>query len=435
MTMKQRLGVLGAITVLTVPMAACTQAAAPQSTAVPTGPTTITWYAPPVAGSGDNDIRTVMIDAFQAKYPNIKVELASGVTNTDQNRAALTTQISGGSSDPDVYLGDNIWPAQFGKSGLAAPLSDYLPESFWDAFTPGLVEGVEYEGKKYSTPFMTDPGLLYYRKDLLEKHDLAVPTTWAELVQTSKTLMDAGEVKYGLVWTAAAYEGLTCLVNEFVTDTGGSILTEDGTAANIDSPESIAGVELLASFISEGISPAAVTTFQESQVQQAFVSGESAFLRNWPYAYLDANNPEASDIVGKVGVTTVPSIDGNGAGFSTAGGVNNFINPHTDELGASIAFVEFLSGVEAQTMIADRYQAIPVLAEVATDPQWTAANPVLAAAAEARIVVRPSYSPVYSEISEAIYSNVNAALSGSESIENALRTAADQIDAALEGGL
>ena len=99
---------------------------------------TVNWWASPINTSG-KDVRQVLISDFEAKYPNIKVTLTSAPTDTDTNRATLATDISGGSATPDVFMGDVIWPAQFGAHQLAVPLSNYLPASYWAQFAPGLV--------------------------------------------------------------------------------------------------------------------------------------------------------------------------------------------------------------------------------------------------------------------------------------------------------
>ena len=123
----------------------------------------------------------MLINAFEKQYPNIHVTLVSAPTDTDTNRATLATEISGGSSTPDVFMGDVIWPAQFGAHQLAVPLSQYLPASYWSKFAPGLVQGASYKGAVYGSPLFEDQGFLYYRKDLLAKEHLAVPTTWEQL--------------------------------------------------------------------------------------------------------------------------------------------------------------------------------------------------------------------------------------------------------------
>ena len=129
----------------------------------------IVWEASPLSGTGANDARTVLINAFEKQYPNIKVTLVSAPTDTDTYRATVATQISGGASSPDVFMGDVIWPAQFGAHQLAVPLSKYLPASYWTKFAPGLVAGATYKGQVYGSPLFEDQGFLYYRKDLLAK--------------------------------------------------------------------------------------------------------------------------------------------------------------------------------------------------------------------------------------------------------------------------
>ncbi|MBV8431356.1 MAG: extracellular solute-binding protein, partial [Solirubrobacterales bacterium] len=154
------------------------------------------WWASPITITKYGDTRTVLINSFEKAYPNIHVSLVSAPTSTDTNRATLATEISGGSSTPDVFMGDVIWPAQFGEHGFAVPLSDYLPASYWAQFAPGLVQGATYNGKVYGSPLFEDQGFMYYRKDLLAKAGMSPPATWEQLESEAKTLVSKGLVKY-----------------------------------------------------------------------------------------------------------------------------------------------------------------------------------------------------------------------------------------------
>ncbi len=150
----------------------------------------INWWASPITTSAKyGDTRTALINAFEKQYPNIHVSLTSAPTNTDTNRATLVTTISGGAATPDVFMGDVIWPAQFGAHQLAVPLSTYLPASYWAQFAPGLVQGASYKGQVYGSPLFEDQGFMYYRKDLLAKAGLRSPTTWEQLETEAKTLV------------------------------------------------------------------------------------------------------------------------------------------------------------------------------------------------------------------------------------------------------
>ena len=398
----------------------------------------IVWSASPIAGSGATDTRTVLINAFEKKYPGIHVTLTSAPTNTDTNRATLTTDISGGSSTPDVFMGDVIWPAQFGAHQLALPLSDYLPKSYWNQFAPGLVQGATYQGKIYGSPLFEDQGFLYYRKDLLAKEHLPVPKTWEQLESEATALQKAGLVKYGFVWQGGSYEGLTCNFTEYLTDAGGTATNSDYTKASLDSAAAVKAVTFMRSLIARGVSPSAVTTFQEPQAMSTFAGGQAAFLRNWDYAYADSQVP-GTPTVGKVGVAPLPTFAGQSyPGYSNIGGWNLYINPHSKNIAADLKFTQFMASTTAQDILSEKYSEIPTVQSVRTSPAVLAKNPVLATVPKTKLVPRPAGTPNYPQLSTAIYTNVSAALAGSTSPSAAMSAAQSQADSALSnatGGL
>jgi multiple sugar transport system substrate-binding protein len=380
----------------------------------------------------------VLISDFEAKYPGIKVTLTSAPNNTDTNRATLTTDISGGSATPDVFMGDVIWPAQFGAHQLAVPLSNYLPASYWAQFAPGLVSGATYKSQIYGSPLFEDQGFLYYRKDLLAKEHLPVPTTWEQLVSESETLQKAGLVKYGYVFQGASYEGLTCDYMEFLTDAGGTPTNSSYTSASLDSAASVKAVTFMRSLVTSGVSPSAVSTFQEAQAMSTFSSGDAAFLRNWDYAYADSQVP-GTFTVGKVGVAPLPTFQGESyPGYSNIGGWNLYINPHSKNIAADLTFIKFMASTEAQTALATVASSIPTVESVRTAPAVIAVSPVLATVPKTRLVPRPAGTPNYPQLSTAIYTNVNSALAGSTSPSAAMSSAQSAAQTALSssaGGL
>jgi multiple sugar transport system substrate-binding protein len=399
---------------------------------------TISWSASPINTSG-TDVRQVLIKDFETKYPNLKVNLISAPTSTDTNRATLATQISGGATTPDVFMGDVIWPAQFGAHQLAVPLSDYLPKSYFDQFAPGLVQGASYKGKVYGSPLFEDQGFLYYRKDLLDKEHLPVPQTWEQLESDSTKLVKAGLVKYGFVFQGASYEGLTCNFMEYLASAGGSATNSDYTKASLDSAAANKAVTFMHSLITSGASPSAVTTFQEPQSMSTFANGQAAFLRNWDYAYADAQTPASSKVVGKVGVAPLPTFAGQSyPGYSNIGGWNMYINPHSKNINADLTFIKFLASDEAQKVLAVQYSEIPTTTSVRGSADVIGKNPVLATVPKTKLVPRPAGTPNYPQLSTAIYQNVNAALAGSSSPSAALSAAQSAANSALSssaGGL
>jgi multiple sugar transport system substrate-binding protein len=383
-----------------------------------TAAASIVWSASPLSGTGANDARTVLINAFEKQYPNIHVSLVSAPTDTDTNRATLATTISGGSSTPDVFMGDVIWPAQFGAHQLAVPLSQYLPASYWSKFAPGLVQGATYKGAVYGSPLFEDQGFLYYRKDLLAKEHLPVPTTWEQVEADSVKLVHAGLVKYGFVWEGDSYEGLTCNFMEYLTDAGGAPTNSTYTTATLNTPAAIKAITFMRSLITSGASPAAVTTFQEPQAMNTFGAGSAAFLRNWDYAYESAITPSSGGklTASQVGVAPLPTFAGQSyPGYSNIGGWNMYINPHSSHIQADLTFIQWLSGTTAQDILSEKYGFISTVTAVRSDPTVIGSNPVFAVVPKTRLTPRPAGTPEYPALSTAIYQNVNGALAGSNS--------------------
>lgn len=394
---------------------------------------TITWYANQF-GPTSTDVRKTLIAAFEQANPAIKVNLEQAPSDSDAYRSALTTQISGGSSSFDVYNGDVVWPAQFGKAGLAQPLTGYLPGDFWKTFSPGLVDGLTYNGQIMAVPLFTDNAFLFYHKDLLAKAHLPVPTTWEQLQSEAQQLQKAGLVKYGFAGQWNSYEGLTCDWSEFDADAGGQVVNSAGTSSQINSAASLRALTYMRGLITSGVAPQAITTFQEQQSEQLFTSGQVAFLRNWTYAYADSNSPAASKVAGQVGIANLPSFAGRPTpGYSVTGGWNLYVNPHSKHLAADLVFMKWLASPQAQKIIAVQGGEIPTVASVLNDPSVQAANPAFPVAAANKLVSRPSQVAAYSQVSQGVFSNINAALSGSSSPAAALAAADKAVGAAVSG--
>jgi multiple sugar transport system substrate-binding protein len=393
--------------------------------------TTITWAAGAITHT---NLRKTMIAMFEKQYPNIKVHLVNEASSTDTTRAELTTQIEGGSTTPDVYLGDVIWPAQFAHNQLAVPLSDHLSKAFFNRFANGLVAGASYQGKVYAAPFFVDSAFLFYRKDLLAKAHLSPPTTWQQVENDSKILQQQKLVKYGFVWQGNSYEGLTCDFMEYLTDAGGKVFNANGSVA-INSSQAVKAINTMRNFVTSGVSPRAVTTFQENDSMTSFASGQSAFLRNWSYAWSVSNDKSQSKVVGNVGVTTLPSFTTGKAGYGTIGGWDLYVNPHTQHLQAALDFIDFMTGTKAQTLLAEHYNEIPTNGAVQENPSVKKISPIMAIASKVNFVSRPSSSPQYAAVSTAIYTNVNQALSGGTTAQAAVKKMAQQIQSSNNGGL
>jgi multiple sugar transport system substrate-binding protein len=316
-----------------------------------------------------------------------------------------------------VFRSDVIWTAEFASQGWLYDLTPYV-ESIKDRFIPAPLETATYEGKIWGSPQYTNAAFLYYRTDKVDQ----VPATWQDVYE------QAGQ-KGGIVFQGAAYEGLTCDWLELAFAAGGSVLSEDGKEATIDSPENVEATKLMASAIKDGAAPKAVTTYMEPESLTAWQTGKYAFMRNWPYAY--ALSQDTDKLKGKFKVAPLPEYEGAGTA-GILGGANSVISTYSKNPGGALALVDYLSSQEWQTILLSKYSVPSPLSATYDQPEVQKAIPFykeLKASIE-QAKARP-VSPVYPQISQAIYKNVNRAISGQTSAEDAMKQAQSDIEKAL----
>ncbi len=280
------------------------------------------------------------------------------------------------------------------------------------------LETVTYDGKVWGAPETTDAAFLYYRSDKVQEP----PATWQEVYASAKE-------QDGMVFQGAAYEGLTCDFLEVAFAAGGEVLNEDGTKAVFDSPENVEALTTMANAVKDGAAPKAVTTYMEPESLAAFQTGDYTYMRNWPYAY--ALNQKAEAVKGKFEVAPLPSWEG-GEAASILGGHNSVISVYSKNPGGALTMVDFISSPEIQSLYASKFSLAPTTNAAYDDPAVKKALPFSAELKQAVEQARSRpVSPVYPQISQAIYKNVNAALSGQTSPEEAVKQAQADIEQAL----
>jgi len=268
-------------------------------------------------------------------------------------------------------------------------------------------------------PQQTDAAFLYYRKDKVSE----VPQTW-------QAVYDSAKQNGGIVYQGAAYEGLTCDFLEIAFAAGGKVLSEDGKKSEINSPQNLKALQFMVDGVKSGAAPKAVTTYMEEQARRAFEADRAVYMRNWPYAY--ALGEKAKKVKGKFEVAPFPTFEGGGkAGI--LGGHNLVVSAFSKNPKAAVFLVDYLTSPEVIKRNAAEFSLAPVLQETYDDPDVKKALPFAAELKQAvsQAKSRP-VSPVYSQVSQAIYKNVNQALSGQSSPQDALKNADQQINQALK---
>ncbi|MGB8663341.1 MAG: ABC transporter substrate-binding protein, partial [Serratia inhibens] len=281
------------------------------------------------------------------------------------------------SSAIDLLQADTVWIGVLNKHLL--DLTDSVGDIRQDFF-PAAWQNNVVNGRVKAVPAYLDTGALYYRKDLLAKYGEQPPVTWDDLTRIA-TRIQQGERQaghknfWGLVFQGKSYEGLTCNALEWVaSQNGGGFIDAHGNIT-IDNPQAAKALDRAAGWIGT-ISPKGVLGYMEEESRVVFQNGDALFMRNWPYAYVLAQD-SSSAIKGKVGVLPLPK-GADGSSVSALGGWQWAISAYTKNPKAAIALLKIVSDAESQKKALALMGWAPSRTALYDDPKVLAQAPYLA---------------------------------------------------------
>jgi multiple sugar transport system substrate-binding protein len=343
-----------------------------------------------------------------AKYTEI------GAT-TDEARTQAVQRLEGKSTECDIFVTDVIWSSEFASQGWLLDQTK-LVEANRERLIASTVETTKYEDKYWASPFFTNAGLVYYQKDKVAK-----PETWQQLYAEA-----AKAPGHSFVYQGKQYEGLTVNFLEMLYSAGGEVLDDKGEV-KIDSPQTREVLDFMSKGLKDGSADRAVLTYNEDPARLAYETGNFGYQRNWPHVYRLLN---ATPLAGTFGVAPLPAWEG-GKASGVLGGWNLAISAHSTNQAGAVAFIDFATTPEWQKHVAMDYSQAPVNEAAYSDADVLAKMPfateLLASVKGAK--PRP-ISPVYPQISQAIYKNIYAVLSGTASTEDAVKKMAEEIKTA-----
>ncbi|GLW05141.1 ABC transporter substrate-binding protein [Microtetraspora sp. NBRC 13810] len=363
-----------------------------------TGPITL------VIGRDTTAYLQPLLDRWNKEHPAERVTLLELPEAADEQRAQMVANLQARSDRYDVLGLDVVWTAEFADAGWIVPLERSMFPL--DRFLPSVVGTALYRDKLWAVPYTSNAGLLYYRKDILDKEGLEPPRTWAELRDQAKKLTTRHDIG-GYGGQFLAYEGLTVNFAEAYQSAGGKdILNPDGTAVTMDVNAARTGLAFLMQGFREGWIPPEALTYKEEESRLAFQEGRLLFARNWPHAYGPATE---SSVAGKFAVTRLPGLDGPGS--SSLGGYNLAISAFSKKQRSALSFIRYFTGLDNQRRVLTEGSFPPVWAELYDDPALIKRFPYLPVLKESILSARPRPAhPNYNQVSLAIADAASRAL-------------------------
>ncbi len=384
--MARRRWVLGLLAAMALVAGACTSDSGggeTQGTGAQTAggePVTLEFWA----HSGWNaDYYNALIDAFEAKYPNIRVNFTAYPEG--QYATKVDTAIAAG-KPPDLgWVGASL---RWVKEGLILPLDDMVNEQGIDlsTYNPSIVGdpehvngefGCSFQGKLYCLGSYLGSVGVFYNKDMFDAAGIPYPAPWPpmtleEFVDIACRLTDEDNGVWG-----AAY-GYPPEVLPWEVE-----FSRDGRTAIVNQPLGVSAYDTMAQGIKDGCVPSLGSMDPWEQGADYFADGQLAMVHT---------DLEAFKKIEKAGINYGVT------GPATPAGVEPFVQTWTDTLGVFAAsehpneamlFVAF-NTTEGQRIRYEISGDMPLDQAVAEEVNWASGIPGREEALEVVAHARPA---------------------------------------------
>ncbi|MGI5172864.1 sugar ABC transporter substrate-binding protein [Treponema sp. OMZ 840] len=371
----------------------------------------------------------VLVEKFEKENSDIKVlrqDLDWETMHTKLNVILSSNNV------PDVVTADLTWMPVYGSLGVFTDLKKLSGnlingENLENIWAPSNLEAMTYDGKLIGALYDFDAYCLYYRNDLFSAKGLKVPQTWEELVTAGKAIAKDDKYKY------AALSDVFHAV-QFVYENGGEILNKDNTAAAFTSEQAKEAFQFYGDLVNKH-KMAIHWTDGHGDLLQGIKDERIAMFSDGPYrmAQMKEIAPEQS---GKWSVAPHPFSKKPG---TYLGGTALVIPERSKNKEVAWKFIEFLLKPENAALVYTQASAGPAVLTVFDHPEFSVPDPyfnnekplqlfkdaLIHASAFPKI---REWDSVDFEISEATVQ----ILGGYMSVEDALNTAAEKVNAVLQ---
>lgn len=235
----------------------------------------VVWFTD---GNEDESFKE-LASTYEESHPNIKIELIEVPYGDLESK--IKNMINGGEI-PALARLTNLGPFQNQLVDLSEYVSD--SEAFENSFGGGLK--FVFDDKILAAPMDVTANGLIYNKTAFEQAGVSVPQsedeiwTWDEWEEAMKQVIENSDCKYGLVFDNTAQRFSTLMY-----EAGASMLNEDLTASNFNTPEMNRAVSFFKELHDEKIIPDSVWLGSENP-NELFRTGQVAmhFSGSWMIA-------------------------------------------------------------------------------------------------------------------------------------------------------
>ncbi|MEM8949035.1 MAG: extracellular solute-binding protein [Pseudomonadota bacterium] len=283
-------------------------------------------------------------------------------------------------------------------------------------------------GSLFGIPFGSETSILGYRKDIFEKHGLEVPATYDELLELACKIPELEPGMGGLSSRAASGHQASHAFLLHLAPLGGRIF-DDEWQPIVNNEAGVKAAEALKTIVECG--PEGGETFGFAEAGAAFLNGETAMFLDSTVFAGKVEDPDESQVVGKVG--WAPHPEGVRRGSQTGGfGIGIPSNAQNKE--AAFLLMQWLTSKEADKMIALE-GGNPSRFSTHADEEVNAKYPHMATFGEALKYADPDWRPiipVWGKINADLGTALSKTLTEGLDIQEALDGVAERTQAIMD---
>lgn len=375
-----------------------------------------------------------LFDAFNKAHPDIKIK-ANGIAAKDWGSFANTvsTQIAGGKI-PDIVDVATEGQQLFSSKGLLEPLDSYIAkdkkvtDAFYAGIDPHLKEWTtKYgspDGKTYFIPGGYNTVVMYCNTEVFSKAGVDLPApdwSWDEFETAAKQIKE----KTGAYMLGIGYGFPFVDIMPWLLTNGASTMDADWKTATFASPEAIEAATFVKKLLDAGYSPKPGGAFD---APSAFAKGKLATLGGGRWPTLDIRRLKMVD---KTQIVNWPKKKQNGSPVGWDGWP---ILKASKKKDMAWTFLTWLMSKEAGEFYASIGGTnVPALTSVAQSAVFAKDAPKGSTLLSKAVTYgAPIPSPAKgAEVQTAVTTGWQAAITGTSSVEAALKKANTQIQGLL----
>jgi len=364
-----------------------------------------------------------LIATFEQQNQNIKVRWVD-VPWSDMERKILTAVSA--KTAPDVVNLNPGFASQLAQRNAWLELDTKVPQEVRQQYLPNIWSANTLNGKTFGLPWYLTARVLIYNNDLLKQAGVTKPpATYTELAQVAKQVKDKTG-KYAFFATLVPEDSAEVL--ESFVQMGVKLVDDQGNAA-FNTPAGKAAFQYWVDLYKSELLPQEALTQGHRHAIELYQQGETALL---------ASGPEFLDTIAKNAPTiakasaSAPQITGQ-TGKKNVAVMDLVIPKATDQPEAALKFAQFVTNNENQLSFAKAANVLPSTLKALEDNHFKSAGDQASAVDQARIVsasqmkdadvLVPAMKNV-KDLQRAIYDNLQAAMLGEKSVDQAIADAA-----------